>query len=302
MTTKEQTQKQTITDNVKETALKVKQKIVEVIDENGNGEIDLEDVIIKGLKTPGIKIDRITFLQQQLTKKYPQEVIDKVIATSPMKAHIPLSEIDKIANSVISFERNCVSGISAALGMPGGVAMVATLPADLLQYYGYLLRATQKLLYLYGFPQIDVKEKGSKFDDATMNTLILCFGIMYSVNGANNGIRAMAGALAKGIEKKILREAITKGTLFKIAKKVVQVFGVKLTKKVVSDFFKAALPVVGGVIGGGLTYLSFKPCCDKLKATLRDTILSNPDYKPIYDEEYEYSFFEESTENEDKAK
>lgn len=32
---------------------------------------------------------------------------------------------------------------------PGGFAMVATLPADIVQYYGYLLRATQKLLYLY---------------------------------------------------------------------------------------------------------------------------------------------------------
>ena len=36
---------------------------------------------------------------------------------------------------------------------------------------------------------------------------------------------------------------------------------------------------VGGVLGGGITYLSFKPCCDKLKASLQNTILSNPDYQ-----------------------
>ena len=53
---------------------------------------------------------------------------------------------------MINFERNCVSGISAALGMPGGVAMSATIPADIVQYYGYTLRAAQKLMYLYGFP------------------------------------------------------------------------------------------------------------------------------------------------------
>lgn len=63
--------------------------------------------------------------------------------------------------------------------MPGGWAMVATIPADIAQYYGYLLRATQKLLYLYGFPEIDLDEKENKFDDGTMNTLILCFGVMY---------------------------------------------------------------------------------------------------------------------------
>lgn len=42
--------------------------------------------------------------------------------------------------------------------------------------------------------------------------------------------------------------------------------------------------VVGGVIDGGITYLSFKPCCDKLKDSLRDTLLSNPEYHPTKEE------------------
>ena len=81
--------------------------------------------------------------------------------------------------------------------------MVATIPADIAQYYGYLLRATQKLLYLYGFPEIDTEEEGSKFDDATMNTLIICFGVMYGAVGANNALKAMAKALGVGVEKEL---------------------------------------------------------------------------------------------------
>ena len=46
-----------------------------------------------------------------------------------------------------------VSGISAALGAPGGAAMAATIPTDIMQYYGYTLGA-QELMYLYGFPEI----------------------------------------------------------------------------------------------------------------------------------------------------
>ena len=42
------------------------------------------------------------------------------------------------------------------------------------------------------------------------------------------------------------------------------------------------IPLAGSVIGGGITYLSFKPCCDKLKNTLRDTMLSNKNYSPKY--------------------
>ena len=43
-----------------------KTAIINAIDENGNGEIDIEDIIIKGLKTPGIRINRAEFLQKQL--------------------------------------------------------------------------------------------------------------------------------------------------------------------------------------------------------------------------------------------
>ena len=43
-----------------------------------------------------------------------------------------------------------------------------------------------------------------------------------------------------------------------------------------AGFFKKAIPVVGGVIGGAITFVSFKPCCDKLKASLQNTMLSNP--------------------------
>ena len=57
-----------------------------------------------------------------------------------------------------------------------------------------------------------------------------------------------------------------------------------MTKQVFAGFFKKAIPVVGGVIGGGITYLSFKPCCDKLKESLRDTLLSNPEYHSTKEE------------------
>lgn len=164
--------------------------------------------------------------------------------------------------------------------MPGGVAMVATIPADIAQYYGYMLRATQKLMYLYGFPEIDLEEKGQTFDTETLNVLIVCMGVMYGAAGANNALKAMAKALAAGVEKQLLRKALTKGTIYPIVKSISKWFSVKMTKEVFAGFFKKAIPVVGGVIGGGITFLSFKPCCDKLKASLQNTMLSNPNYRP----------------------
>lgn len=126
------------------------------------------------IKALGVHITRADFLKKELFENYPQEVIDKAIATTPAQTGIPSEEIDKIADEVIKFERNCVSGISAALGAPGGWTMAATIPADIIQYYGYTLRATQKLLYLYGFPEIDSDEEGLQLDSQTINQIILC--------------------------------------------------------------------------------------------------------------------------------
>ena len=268
-------------DKTKELAVKSQAAILGAVDQNGNGEIDIEDVIIMGLKVPGIRIDRASFLQRELQKNFPQDVIDDAIEKNPMHAGIPAKSIDRIADEVIKYERACVSGISTALGMPGGVAMAATIPADIAQYYGYMLRATQKLMYLYGFPEIDMEEQGQSFDSETINILIVCMGVMYGAAGANNALKAMAKALAAGVEKQLLRKALTKGSIYPIVKSVAKWFSVKMTKEVFAGFFKKAIPVIGGVIGGGITFLSFKPCCDKLKSSLQNTMLSNPEYKPL---------------------
>lgn len=277
-----------ISEGTKGMVTKSKDKIMTTMDANGDGNIDIEDIIILGLKTPGIGIDRKDFLTKEFSKKYSKKVVEQAIATTPNKAGIPLEEINKIADSVISFERNCVTGISTALGTPGGVAMVATIPADIIQYYGYMLRAAQKLMYLYGFPEINVNEKGQTFDTETLNLLTICLGVMYGVAGANNAIKAMAKALANGVEKKLINAALTKGTIYPIVKNVAKWFGVKMTKEVFAGFFKKAIPVVGGIVGGSITFVSFKPCCDKLKKSLQDTYLSNPSHKESKDENMIY--------------
>lgn len=261
-----------------ESIIKSKNEVLKTIDQNGDGKIDIEDIIIIGLNVPGIRINRESFLKKELYKYYPQDTIEDAILFNPVHANIKIEDINKIADEVIKFERNCVSGISAALGVPGGFGMVATIPADITQYYGYMLRTMQKLLYLYGFPEIDLKEKGDIIDTETMNMLIICMGVMYGVAGANNAIKVIAKALSNGVEKQLINKALTKGTIYPIVKSVSKWFGIKMTKDVFAGFFKKTIPVIGGAIGGGLTFLTFKPCCDKLKLSLQDTLLSNPNY------------------------
>lgn len=286
-------------DSVKEALAEAKDTTVSkasaALDANGDGTIDIQDMIILAVRTPGVHITRDSFLRKELFKNHPEEVIEDAIARTPALAGISSEEIDKIADEVIKFERNCVSGISAALGMPGGAAMAATIPADIVQYYGYTLRAIQKLLYLYGFPEIDSDGEGICLDSETINRIVICLGVMNGVAGANNAIKGLAKALAKGVEKKLLNAALTKGAFYPFLKSTLKWFGVKLTKEIFAKSVKNAIPVVGGVIGGGITFFSFKPCCMRLKDALTDTLLSNPNHISSVEEDHIYAHIIDGT-------
>ena len=273
---------------VKVTANKTKNEVAKALDQDGDGSIDSTDIILISLKIPGVRVDREKFLRKELKNHCKPSVIDKAIEENPTAAGIDPVLIEKLVDDTIKFERNAASGISAALGMPGGVAMVATIPADIAQYYGYLLRAAQKMMYLYGFPELEISEDGLNIDTATINSLTICLGIMYGIANANIAIKAMAKALSTGVEKELLKKALTKGTIYPIVKSIAKWFGVRMTKKAFAGFFKKVIPVAGGIIGGGITFASFKPCCNKLRVALKDTKLSNPKYQENEEEEKLY--------------
>ena len=118
---------------------------------------------------------------------------------------------------------------------------------------------------------------------------------MNGVAGANNAIKALAKALSVGVEKKLIAAALTKGTLYPILKSTLKWFGVKLTKEIFAKTVKNAIPVVGGIVGGGITFLSFKPCCMRLKDVLTDTMLSNPTHVSSSEEEQVFSHIVDGT-------
>lgn len=262
--------------------------IKDKLDANKDGNVDIEDIIILALNLPWVHVKRDEFLRKELKEVYPAETVERAIAESPAKAGIPAEKINQIVEDTIVFERRCVSGISAALGAPGGAAMIATIPADIIQYYGYTLRTVQKMLYLYGFPEIERNEEGILLSTHTLNEIILCLGIMNGVAGANNAIKGMAQALANGVEKKIMDTALTKGTLYPFIKQTAKWFGIKMTKELLTEITDKLIPIIGGLVGGTITFVSFKPCCDRLEKALQDTALSNMEHISSEEEDKVY--------------
>ncbi|RSX58155.1 hypothetical protein D2E24_0515 [Bifidobacterium samirii] len=237
---------------------------------------DTAMVVRQTMRLPMVQVDRGGFLRKELRKYYKDDVIDAAIKGNPAKAGIGRDRIDAIAQQIIDYETNKVSMISFAAGMPGGIAMAATVPADIAQYFGAMLRVMQKLAYLYGFDDFELNE--DEIDDATMNEIMVFLGVMFGVQSAVATVGAIAKAAEQHAAKALMRKALTKGTIYPIVKKVAQVVGVRMTKEIFAKGVSKAVPVVGGVVSGGMTYASFKPCALSLQKSFQGLNLSDPEF------------------------
>lgn len=139
---------------------------------------------------PYVHIDRAEYLRKELQRHCTKEELQQAIEKSPAEAGIDPLLIDKLARNAIKYETAKVSAISAASGLPGGFAMAATVPADMVQYYGHMLRIAQKLAYLYSWPDL-FENSIDELDDATQSILTIFVGVMLGINqckcGTNKG-------------------------------------------------------------------------------------------------------------------
>lgn len=242
--------------------------------------VSTEDVLGKAMKIPFAKVNREKFLRKELIKYYPEETVVLAIEKNPAFAGVVREKIDEIANQVINYETNKVTSGSFIAGLPGGLAMIGTIPMDVMQYFTFILRATQKLAYLYGFPEFDLSEED--VSDETLNQMLVFLGVMYGVQGANQAVKAIAEVAAKKITKSLAKKALTKTAVYPIVKKVATTVGVHMTKQIFAESVGKVVPVVGGVISGGISYATFKPCCKKLKKSFMELKLSDPEYYKNY--------------------
>ncbi len=238
--------------------------------------IQAEDIIMHAVNLPIVRVNRTKFLRKELVKYYSEETVQLAIDNNPAYAGIERNRINDIAKQVINYETNKVTAISFAAGLPGGIAMAATVPADIAQYFAFMIRVMQKLAYLYGFEEFELNEEN--VSDQTMNQILIFLGVMFGVQGANAGVKKIAMAASSKVSKALAQKALTKGTIYPVVKKIAQAIGIKMTKQIFADSVAKAVPIIGGVITGGLSYASFKPCAIKLKKSFMELPLSDPKF------------------------
>ena len=257
---------------------------MENVIETVKNQLTFENVFVVAMKTPGVKINREQFLRKELNKYCSEDIISEAIRTNPAKAGISRKIIDKISIAIINLETTKVTGISLAASLPGGGAAIAAAEADITSYFAFVFRTVQELAYLYGFEEFDLN--GDEVNAETMNMVLLFLGVMFGVQGATTTLRKFADVLAKNVAKKLARNALIKGTIYPIIKKVASSVGLRMTKQIFADSLASMVPIAGGVLSGGLTLAMFRPCCMKLRKNLRMYNLSDPDFYLLETEQY----------------
>jgi len=234
--------------------------------EQNNESLALK-VVNESLKLPFIKIDRSEFL----IKKFGEQVddIQKLIDEGP-QVFFSKEELDESAIKVINANVLQSSSLSFASGLPGGFAMAATIPADIAQFYGYSLKLAQEISYIYGYNNM-WSDQGELTEDAK-NTLILYLGVMLGVTSAGAAVRILSNKMALQALKKIPQKALTKTIYYPIVKKVMAIFGTKLTKATFAKGVSKFIPLVGGAVSGTMNYISLKPMANRLKDELGKNI------------------------------
>lgn len=224
---------------------------------------DFNEVLAVAVKAPMVKIDRAEFLKKNFSREVEPKMVDKIVQTSPIKAGVSEHILKKIARECIKYETYQVSTLSLGTGFGG----VFGITADFAQYLVHVLRISQKLAYIYGYPSIISIDGG--MDDATKNIILLFIGMMYGVKRTNEVIAKLSITLAEQIAKNISREALTKTAWYPLLKQCCKQVGIKVTKDALSKIPTKVVLGIGGVVSAGFSYYCFGKGAERLHETLR---------------------------------
>lgn len=231
----------------------------------------------KLLRLRGVRIDREQFLTAELRRRrVAEDVIARAVAGRPAIAGVAAETLDDIARHSIAFETKKSATMAFAAGLPGGFALVGTVPADIAQYYVHAFRVMQKLAYLYGWQSF--LDDCHEVDDETLGELGAFLGVMLGVAGASTALTGFANNVARpALQKQLAGKALTKTAYYPLVKQTLKRVGAQINKQIFARTVTKVVPLVGGIVSGGLTYASLRAGSGRLAEHLKTLPPAFPD-------------------------
>ena len=214
-------------------------------------------------KLPVVRVDRDAFLRKHFAGS-PH--LDMILESGP-QAVFTAESLRQKANGIIKSSAAKTSMASFATGLPGNpIVMVAAGGADVAQYFGFAINLAQQIAYLFG--EDDLFDGGGQLSEAAQVRVIAYLGAMFGAAGAAALVSQTSKLAGANLGKKVAAQALTKTVWYPLVKKVGALVGKQVTKKTVEKTITKAVPVVGGLVSGGLTYITFRPMGHRLADVL----------------------------------
>lgn len=240
-------------------------------------------MIGKSAQLPGVKVNRETFLKEQ----FPDSpYIDSVLQHGPPHVYA-MDTIRRKVDQLIKRNTRKTTSISFLTGLPGNpVLMVAGGSADVMQYFGYAIHMAQQIAYMFGEDDL-FRGKTDHVSEEAKIRIIAYLGVMLGVSGAVTLMAKVAQKAGANIGKKVAGKALTKTVWYPLLKRVAAVLGAKITKKTVEKTITKSVPVIGGVVSGGITYATFRPMGGRLAKTLEKHVTGEYNIDMVLNPEFE---------------
>jgi len=214
-------------------------------------------------KLPIVRVDRDEFLRKQF-KDSPY--LEDILRYGPQKVY-SMESISKKAKKIVNSNTTNTALISFATGIPSNpLVMFPAGGADIAQYFGFSIHMAQQIAYLFGEDNLFHSDSNELSEEAKIR-VIAYLGVMLGASGSASLIANISKTAGNNLGKKIANQALTKTTWYPLVKKVAAIIGQKITKKTVEKTITKAIPIIGGVISGGITYAVFKPMGNRLIKT-----------------------------------
>lgn len=220
-------------------------------------------IVDMAMSLPGVKVRRNSFLLEELEDYCTSNdiSIEELLKLGPLQAGIPKTKVEEIAQKCISDENISASSKSAFAGLfsnPLAAAFWGT--ADIVNYFCHLIIVSQKIAFLYDWPDIfDETDEGKQI-------ILMFLGGAFDCNAAKNGIKLLA---RKIVENELTRiDKITflfiKPMFYKIIQQVAKYIGVSFSKQGLKNAVTKTVPIVGAVLSGGINYFMFRNDANRL--------------------------------------
>ena len=224
------------------------------IDTDAMAQKTLETIAVLA-KLPVVRVEREEFLKKQFKDS---EYLDQILENGPQSVYTPESLRNK-ADKIITSSAISTSLTSFAAGLPSNPAvMVAAGGADVVQYFGFALNMAQQLAYLFGDDNL-FSDDMDQLSEKTQIRIIAYLSAMLGVSGSATLVSSVSKMSSATIGKRVAAKALTKTAWYPLLKKSLAAIGVKITKQTVERVVTKAVPVIGGAVSGGITYVTFRP-------------------------------------------